>query len=48
MEEDERGREGTGEVVVVEEERLEVGKRREIGDGPKEGVVAEAQHAELV
>jgi len=48
VEEEERGWEGTGEVVVVEEERLEVGERGEIGDGPEEGVVAEAQYAELV
>lgn len=48
MEEEERRREGTGEVVVVEEEGLEVGERGEIRDGPVEGVVAEAHDAELV
>jgi len=48
VEEKKRGGEGTGEVVVVEEEGLEVGERGEIGDGPVEGVVAEAHDAELV
>ena len=43
----ERGREGTREAVPREEERLEVGKRGEVRDGPVERVGLEAEHAEL-
>ena len=46
-EEEEREREVAGERVLVEEESFEVGQRGEVADGPREGVVFEAEETKL-
>lgn len=48
MKQKKRGRQRTGEEIVVEKKSLEVEERREIGNGTGEGVIAEAEDSKLV